>query len=312
MEQSQSKSNIVGLIALFLLFIPAGIIVHYVYIGTANLIGNIWLHVFASIGAGFALFAVVDFLKKLFKITNNTGAIVAVALGLPLIHYLKWVFYIVFLYTGLNPFLDAPEFFQETWHLITNYSIGEFINFMQELNEIGWTLSMFGFETDMQGALLWVIWVVELVIMAGFPIVAATTVAGVYLYSHNAWAKPRYLDYFFEEFSKEERELIIAGNINLILEKPTAIPVQHTTYSTVAVCYIKNEPTEYIALYTSNVDDKGKPGYTPISGAINVGKDKIAELEAQLAEKHTMVETTSVEPPENETPKDETPETPQE
>jgi len=294
-EQTQRKSNIVGLIALFLLPIPAGIVVSYLYISIANLTGNVYFHVLLSIAVGFVLFATINFLKKLFKITNNTGAVIAVALGLPLIHYAKWAFYIIFrIHNGeLNPFLDAPVFLQDTWYLVTNYSISQFFNYIQELNEVGWALNLFGSEFAMQGAILWVVWVAELIIMAGFPIIAAATDPGVYLHSHNTWAKPRYLEYTFEVFNEEERTLIASGNMETILNKRVIQPNPNEYYSTVAACYAKDEPTDYIALYASKVDDKGKISHDVASKAINIGKDKIAELEAQLARKHAVMDATN-------------------
>jgi len=293
MEQTQNRSSIVGNIVLFFLFVPVGIIASFLYIAVANLVGNIYLHVILSLCLGGALFAVVFLVKRLFKITGAIGPCVAVLLGLPFIHYFKWSFYIVFRYTGYNPFLDFPAFMDATiFDLVFYQSI---FGYVSELNDVGWTMNLFGSDIDMNGAILWVVWVVELIIISAIPIFAAVTASGVFLHSHNKWATLRYLTFDFEEFSEEECEQIAAGNVDVVLKKPLTTPVQGTNFSTIAACMVDdNQPTDYININTSSMNNKGEISRNIRTQAIYWGVAKINEIETQLTQMHAVVENGEV------------------
>jgi hypothetical protein len=152
------------------------------------------------------------------------------------------------------------------------------------LNESGW----FVWDINFSGILLGVFWVAEFIIIFAVPFIGAFMYDGVFLYSHNRWADPRHLPYTFSRFDEEDKERIAAGDLDIIINQPMATS---SDFSTVSVCYLDNEPTEYIVLYKSSLANNGNINHNSPSRAIELTREKIEHLELQLSTKYADMDT---------------------
>jgi len=134
------------------------------------------------------------------------------------------------------------------------------------------------------GARLWGVWAGEFLIIVIPPIAAAYATTGLYLIELNSWVKEKLMNYGFTAFDDYELDRLAAGDINVILEKP--LEAQGGPMHTVAVCYHKNEPTDFIAIHKAYWDKDGVLTKGRHVMTVKLDQEKIDTLDAGLQAKH--------------------------
>ena len=309
-NQENKRSNIGGLIGLFAVFVAAGFLASWLYLGLIDLIPIIYLNFIIAVGFGLFLSKVIEFTKKGFKIFGNTAPLIIVIVGLVIIHFFKWQMFFGMYYwriveegtywwferSKLMPLVHIPEFFAALRWILgfsfdpanqTNIFV-EFINDFVWFNEVG-TYSIF--DRMIIGLPLAVIWVGELIIISIFPILSASSTSNVYLSEKDTWAKPKYVAYCFEEFNDEELMRIKQGHIDVILNKPLADAGLKERVSKIAFCYLGSDETEYIAVCraganSSDTEKKLALGKHVVKATARLDSERINALKEGLVQKH--------------------------
>ena len=309
--------NIIGLLILFVVFTAAGTVLAYVYLGAIDFIAYIYPNVLIAAGYGVVMFFLVFATKKMFKITNNAGAIIVIILGIVIINYFKWQIYFGVWYTRFTgqdlSFIEIRYVLDALRQMILypfEHNINPVTEFFRDLrffNSMGtWT---FGEDANaVTGIWLGLIWSAEFIIMFGASIIAAATTVGILLPGYGKLASPKYLLYNFVPFTGEQTDSLAAyKDINVILSQPLA--GANSVLSTdkdgivsvvrdfdddtgvIAHLHVNDQPTEYILISKINAkswtqgDLAGK-----WSAPIPLGMEAIENLKEELAKLHDVPE----------------------
>ena len=286
MNEAESRSNFLGLFVLFAVVTIVGTVLGYVYIIFQVNIHDIWLNMIAVFVFGLFLALVVWLVKRLLKITNNVMSVVVVFIGLALAMYLMWGMWFALMYETLyrrvpevGVFLSLGDVTRGARAIIMEPS--QFLDDLLYYNRRGtWSVN----DNQWTGLPLAFVWIMEVFVNVVPALLVASTAAGLYLIELNAWVKERLMNYGFTAFEAYELDQIAAGNIDVILEKP--LEAHGGPMHAVAVCYLKGEPTEFIALYKADWDKEGALVKGRHVMTVRLGLEKIDALDAGLQAIH--------------------------
>ena len=297
MNESRGKSNWLGLMVLFLVLTPVGILVSHFYIMFQANAHDIWLNIVANFIVGIILATLVWLIKRLMRITNDTMSLIVVIASLAVIVFVMWNMWIVLMMEMGFPPLNNPNMLSDM-----GYMFGTTIDFMLDRGEISENVRLFRVAQDggfiealrffnangtwslngnqWYGPVLAAVWAGELLVIVAFPIMAAYTSVGLYLTELGAWVQVKLMNYGFSAFDDEELDQIASGDIDVILNKP--LEAQGEAMHAVAVCYHKGEPTEFIALYNASWDKDGTLTRGRHIMTVELGLEEIDALDAGL------------------------------
>ena len=291
MNEVESRSNILGLIILFAAFTFLGIILSYFYVLFQSNIHDVWINVIAAFAVG-ALFALMVWgLKRLLKVTNNALSVIVVVLSLVIVMYVMWSMWIALVYERFlfgieyRVFADFGEFFRITRRMIFEHHgsnvARELVSDLRFINEQGtWYIN----DNVWSGFMLTGVWIGEFLVITIPPIMAAYATAGIYLTELNAWVQEKLMNYGFTAFDDYELDRLAAGDIQVILDKP--LEARNGPMNAVAVCYLDDEPTEFIAVYKATWDNEGVLTKGRHIMTVKLGLDKIDALDVGLQAIH--------------------------
>jgi len=285
MHEVERKSNILGLLVLFVVLTVIGVVISYFYIILQANVHDIWVNIIAAFVVGLIFACIVWFAKRLMKITNNAMSVVVVVLSLAIVMWCMWNMWFVLkdrlLYhlIEINALGDMGRFIGWTREMLSEPS--EFWGNLTYYNSRGtWRIE----EQPWTGVRLWAVWAGELLILIIPPIVVAYTAVGLYLIELNSWVKEKLMNYGFTAFDDYELDRLAAGDINVILEKP--LEAQGGPMNAVAVCYYKNEPADFIAIHKAYWDKDGVLTKGRHIMTVKLDQEKLDTLDAGLQAKH--------------------------
>jgi len=295
MNEVEKRSNLLGLIILFVVFTTLGIFLSFFYVIFQTTATDIWANIIAAFVISGVLAAIAWIVKRLMKITNNALSLLVVGIGMVIILYVMWSIWFV---VKLDSFVrfgesygigDIGTVFSQTREMI--FVNPNFMYYLREFNYHGpWTIN----ESPCTGARLWAVWGGETLILLSIPLFAAYAAAGLYIQELGSWVEERLMNYGFTAFEDYELDRIGMGEIEPILEKP--LETRNGPMSAVAVCYHKNEATDYIAIYKAHWDKEGALSKGRHIMTVNLGADKIDALDNGLQAKHYPSMAKKVEP----------------
>jgi len=289
MNEAEKRSNFLGLVVLFIAFTLLGIILSFFYVIFQTSVHDIWANIIAAFVFGVVLAVIAWITKRLMKVDNDFMSVVVVLLGLAIILYLMWYmwFSVMFAYLDYRAgILEAQRGVSDLGAVISGtrglMSEGaSFIYFLQGFNRY---VVMYINETALSGVLRWVVWGGETIIIVIFPIMAAYASAGLFIKELNSWVDERLMNYGFSAFDAHELDRIATGDIDTIIDKP--LEARNGPMSAVAVCYLKNEPTDFIAIYKASWDNEGNLSKGRHTMTVELGADKIDALDIGLQARH--------------------------
>ncbi|PZP42399.1 MAG: hypothetical protein DI598_16965 [Pseudopedobacter saltans] len=187
-------SSIQGFIITLCLGIIGAVVVPIVYIILGRLIPNIWFIAIISVLFGFAVALFIDLGIKIGKVRSKKTAVgIGVFCGL-LSYYLQWVVFDALMYSpkGFTFNLgseDLKMLLKDIFYLFVHPNIlfGEICN----INEVG-SFRIKG-SGNVKGALLWVIWAAEFLVIVGSTIYGVVTgkVMHPFSESNDEWMEKR-------------------------------------------------------------------------------------------------------------------------
>ena len=312
MNVTEKKSlNIGGLLVLFIVFVVAGTILSYVYLGLVCVIASVYPSIILAGVYGALLYGIVYCTKSMFKITNRVGTVIVVILAAVVVNYFKWqIFFGVWhaRFWGFDLGFFQVGYVLEQLEFMIRYPfehginpVSEFFTDLRFFNYYG-TWSMGDSDNNITGIVLWAIWAGELIIIFGIPLMAAIKILGIMLPGQRKFALPHYLMYSFEPFSEEQADSLMSSfsDINTIVNQPltseqlTLTTDQHGNtrinknepgyVGLVAHLYVGDTPTEYILLTNTNitsweVNEVVGKRFAPIP----IGLEKIDLMKQELA-----------------------------
>jgi len=285
MNEVEKKSNFLGLIVLFVVLTVVGVVLSYFYIVFQVRIHDIWGNIVANFVLGLIFAVTVFAVKRLFKITNNAMSVVVVILSLVVILWAMWTLWFVLMermlyhHMNLSVFGDMGRFVG--WSRAQISSSTSFWDLLTYYNARGtWTLE----GSNWVGLRLWGVWAGEALIITIPPLIAAYMAAGLYLIELNAWVTEKLMNYGFTAFDDYEMDRLASGDINVVLEKQ--LETQGGPMNAVAVCYHKNEPTDFLAVYKATWDKDGILAKGRHLMTVKLDQDKIDRLDTELQAKH--------------------------
>ena len=285
MNEAESRSNILGLIVLFAVFTFLGIVLSYFYLLAQVNIHRFWGHIIAVFAMGAVLALIVWLVKRLMKITNNVMSLIVIIISLVIVIYVMWGMWfalmieMLYFRVDVRVFASMGSLVERARGIIFNPS--EFFEHLGYFNRRG-TWSFDG--NQFNGLPLGLLWASEVLVIIVFPITTAYAAAGLYLTELNAWVQERLMNYGFSAFDDYELDRIASGDIDTILEKP--LESQGGPMNAVAVCYHKNEPTEFVAIYKAYWDKNGVLSKGRHIMTIKLDPEKIDALDAGLQAAH--------------------------
>ena len=286
MNEAERKSNLLGLIILFMVFTPIGVVLSYFYIMFQVNAHIIWLNIISNFVFGLVLAALVWLIKRLLRITNDVMSLVVVILSLAVIIYVMWSMWFALmtemLYRGNRDFDTFADIGRMVY--ITRYHLSDRSNFMVDLryfnNRGTWSLN----STQWNGMTLSAVWAAEFLVMVSFPLMVAYASAGLYLHELRAWVKEKFMNYGFSAFDDEELDRLASGDIDVVLQKP--LEAQGGPMNAIAVCYHRGDPTEFIAVYKSTWDRDGNLTKGRHVMTVKLGLENIDALDTGLQRIH--------------------------
>jgi len=288
MNEAEKRSDLLGLIILFFVYTPLGILLSFFYVVFQTSVHDTWVNIIAAFVIGGALAVVAWVIKRIMKITSNGASVVVVLIGTVIILYVMWSMWFILMFEwfyGLGEMYgigDMGLVFSETRSMI--FDSPEFIRFLRHFNEHGtWHIN----DNVWTGPMLAVVWIGEVAIIATLPILAAYSSAGLFIAEINAWAEERLMNYGFTQFDDYELDRIASGDIDAIIDKP--LESRNGPMSAVAVCYHKNEATDFIGIYKAHWDKDGALSKGRHVMTVRLGAEKIDALDAGLQAKHYPV-----------------------
>jgi len=285
MNEAEKRSNFLGLIVLFVVYTALGSLLSFFYVLFQTRVHDTWGNAIAAFVMAAALGVIVWLVKYIFKITNNVMAFFLVLIGTVLILYVTWSMWFQLMFewrylTGeVRRVGEMGAVFSATWSMMRDNP--EFLRFLQYFNYYGtWQID----DTVWRGAMLWAVWAGETLIIASIPLIAAYASAGLFINELNAWVEVRLLNYGFTAFDDYELDSIGGGDINTIIEK--SLENRNGAMHAVGVCYLKGEPTEFIAVYKAHWDKEGALAKSGHVMTVQLGLEKIDALDAGLQARH--------------------------
>ena len=285
MHEAEKRSSLLGLIMLFVILTLVGVILSYLYIFFQANFHDIWWNILAVCAFGGILAVIVFLLKRVFRVTNNALSVIVTAVSLAIIVYVMWNMWFVlmverFMYDREMRVLgNLGEFMSLSRALV--FTPSEFMGYLRFFNGEGtWHIN----ETTWTGALLAMVWAGELLIIAVLPLLAAYAAAGLFIHELNAWVEEKLMNFGFAAFDAYGLDRLAAGDINVVLEQP--LETQDGPMNAIAVCYHRDEPTDFIALYKAHWDKDGALAKGRHIMTVQLGQDKIDALDAGLQAKH--------------------------
>ena len=275
----------------FVLFAFLGVVLSFFY----NLIGNLYFgvitKVISSLIFGLIMMVFVKTVRRFFRIHNNLKLFYTVLGALVVIHFFRWSLHITWLRSfewtvgGLHPIFNFVGFMDYFWFLVNESRLPgmHLVPNMFRFNDIGWTLEIYDFQLELRGALLSLLWTVELVVISAIAMFGVFMLKEVYLHNHYDWARFERLPYPFEIFTDEDLERIEEGELTTITERTFA---EGNFFSQVALVHAGKVKTEYITVFLATLGKKGKVFYGPPSRVIPVGVEEIEKIEMSLKETH--------------------------
>ncbi|MCL2527639.1 MAG: hypothetical protein FWE42_04390 [Defluviitaleaceae bacterium] len=300
MNEAEQRSNLLGLVILFVVFTPLGVLLSFFYVIFQTRVYDVWANVIAAFVMGAALAIVAWLIKRFTKITNNAMSLVLIAIGMAIVLYAMWYmwFAAMFMYLDYTEgFLAAPwgitnigAAFSET-RAMMSHGPG-FMYLLRGFNQnVLFTIN----DTELNPLVVAAIWAGEALIIVLIPLMAAYSSAGLFITELNAWVEERLMNYGFTAFDDYELDRIAAGEIEAIIEKP--LEARNGAMSAIAVCYHKDEPTDFIAIYKANWDKEGVLNKGRHLMTVRLGAEKIDALDAGLQAKHYPAATRKEEKP---------------
>jgi len=255
---------VVGLLALFLLYVLAAVILSAVYRVWMARMENVALLIAGPGLFGLLLGAAVFGLKRFFKVVLDIPAFLVVLLGCALVYVLMW--------DGV-PLRGVEEVLV----------IGEL-----ELPEIaGQTLTVGNWE--LPGIVSQIIAWLEALVIVFPPLYAAFKRAGYYLRKYNRWADVRLLEYGFVCFTTRELDRLSGGDVNIIADKTVDLTGLNRIHA-IALCYVNNRATEYLAVFNAVWDRRGNIEKGALLLLVMLTTEKIDNLLDVLHERHRETE----------------------
>lgn len=287
MNEAKRNSNLAGLIVLFAVLTPVGVLLSYFYIMFQVNTHDIWVNIIANFVFGLVLAALVWIIKRLMRITNDIISLVVVIVSLAVTVYTMWNLWFVlmvemlYFHRDVQTFSDMGRIFGEARVGIFGGGYLSFIENLRYFNARGtWSLN----GTQWNGMVLAAVWAGELIVMIVFPIMVAYASVGLYLAEQGAWVKEKLMNYGFSAFDDEELDQIAAGDTDVILQKP--LETKGEAMNAIAVCYHRSEPTEFIALYKAGWDRDGTLTKGRHIMTVKLGIEKIDTLDTKLQAIH--------------------------
>jgi len=296
MNEAEKRSNFLGLIVLFVVYTVLGSILSFFYVLFQTRVhDDVWFNIIAAFVVAAVLAVVVWLLKYLFKITNNAMAFLLVLIGTVVILYVMWsmwlllMFELLYLTGEVRKVGEIGAVFSATWSMMRDNP--EFFRFLQYFNYNGvWSIN----DNVWSGPMLWAVWAGETLIIASIPLIAAYASAGLFINELGAWVEVRLLNYGFTAFDDYELDSIGGGDINTIIQK--SLENRNAPMHAVGVCYLKGEPTEFIALYKAHWDKEGALAKSGHVMTVQLGAEKIDALDAGLQARHYPTQPPQVQP----------------
>jgi len=289
MNEAEKRSNLLGLIVLFVVFTSLGILLSFFYVIFQTTAEGIWANIIAPFVIGGVLAGVAWLCKRFMKITNNAMSVIVVAIGTLIILFVMWNMWFTVVEDHARyswGFLQNPRGIRDIGVVFANtremiFGDESFLDVLREVNSYGtWTLD----GTQWYGLRLWAVWGAEALIILAIPLLAAYSSAGLFILELNVWVNERLMNYGFTVFEAYELDRIASGDIDVILEKP--LEAKGGPMSAVAVCYHKDESTDFIAIYNAHWDKEGVLAKGRHIMTVNLGAEKIDVLDAGLQAKH--------------------------
>ena len=104
MNEVEKRSNLLGLIVLFVVYTTVGIFLGFFYVVFQTTATDVWFNIIGTFVTGGVLAGVAWLVKRLMKITNNAMSLLVVAIGTAIVLYVTWSFWFVLmleLYYGI-------------------------------------------------------------------------------------------------------------------------------------------------------------------------------------------------------------------
>jgi len=288
MNEVEKRSNLLGVILLLLIYTPLGILLSFFYVIFQTTVHHVWANIIAAFVMGCVLAAIVWLIKRLLKVTSTFMPLVIIAIGTAAILYVMWSMWFVVMFEMLvlgREGLGVSDFgfvLAETRDMI--FVNPEFMDFLRLFNYHGtWHINY----NVWTGPMLAAVWVGEVAIIAIFPLLAAYAAAGLFITELNSWVEERLMNYGFSAFDDHELDRIASGDIDAIIDKP--LEARNGPMSAVAVCYLKGEATDFIAIYKASWDKEGVLSKGRHVMTVQLGAEKIDALDAGLQAKHYPV-----------------------
>lgn len=248
----------VALVALFFLYILAGVLLSLLYGFWMERVGNPAGRFVAPFIFGALLGCVVFGLKRFFTVRLNAPAGVVVLMGCAAVYFLMW---------GEFPMRGPTEVFA-FWERELPEAMRDFI-----------------YNWDLPVRTMQVLGVGEVLAIFVPPLVMALRRAGIFLRRYNRWAKLKVLDYGFIPFHDHELDRLVGGDVNTLLRKPIDL-TGHRRIHCAALCYAGDKLTEYFTLFKASWNRQGYIEKGPLLLLTVFPMEKIAQLQDDLYEIH--------------------------
>ncbi|MCL2501257.1 MAG: hypothetical protein FWE90_13120 [Defluviitaleaceae bacterium] len=256
----------VGLAALLVLYILAGVLLSFIYSAWMEAIGNFAARIIAPVLFGALLAGAVFGIKRFFKVTWNALALLAVIAGSAAVYFLMW---------GEFPLRAETE-----------------IAALASLDERGFPDLVMRFigERELSVIAMRMIGAVEAAVIAIPPVFMGFRRAGVFLPRYNRWADLRLMDYGFIPFSDRELDKLAMGNVEEVFLRKHIDLTGLKSIHAVALCYADNRLTEYLAVFKADWNKRGRmeKGSLLLLAVLTV--EQIEDLQALLYEIHREAE----------------------
>jgi hypothetical protein len=248
----------VGLLALFFLYVLAGILLSFAYSVYMERMENLAGLAIAPVFFGAMLGGAVFGLKRFFKIVFDLPALIMIIGGSTAVYFMMW---------GGFPLRGEAEFLAlAEWEMpeILAEIIGE------------WELPVIAMR---------LLGILEAAAIALPPVYMAFKRTGVYLPRPNRWADVRLMDYGFIPFTDRELDKLAVGNTDIFMRKPIDLTGLERIHG-VALCYVDNRLTEYLAVFKADWNRQGYIEKGQLLLLIALTVEQIEALQAALYEIH--------------------------
>lgn len=257
----QGYASAQGVLITSFIGILASFVLPIFYIILGRLIPNIWFIAICALLLGMFLGFMVDLGIRIGKIRNFKVALgIAIICGL-LAFYVQWVFFDAIIYsrrgfTFNQSAADLKQLISDMGYLFIRPVT--LFNEMAALNEMG-TFRIERTQT-VSGALLWLLWAGEFVVIVGSTIyvVATGQVKKPYSELNDEWMKPRKPNLYIPQVSDKDHFLTQLQNRNFDVLKNNPDVLERPDYAEVLVYESTGDPVKYITVVNVNVPSTKK------------------------------------------------------